>query len=131
MAGLLANIQNTDVQLQQLYNTIQKSDGEYQEMFGRLAELWRELDDENKSSVEKMNIVLSGEYILTKLRTYITDEHFKVKAILARKDVSPSWIAVFKQRDATLATYGLKLNDLREDIEVLSKVAWFFQKQQI
>lgn len=124
MAGRVITI---DEELQGLYNRIQANDKEYTDMFEKLSNLWSKLDDESLSSQKKMDIVLSGEYILTKLRTYVTDEHFKVKSFLSRKDVPPSWIAVFKQRDATLSTYGLKITDLRDDIETLSKVAWFFR----
>lgn len=124
MAGRTITI---DEELQSLYNKIQAYDKEYSELFGKLTDLWGKLDDEKIPSSKKMDIVLSGEYIMTKLRTYVTDEHFKVKSFLARKDVPPTWIAVFKQRDATLSTYNLKLNDLRDDIETLSKVAWFFR----
>lgn len=111
---------------------IRKNDIEYKKLFERLKECSDILDEITIDKKKKMETMAEIEFVFTKLRMSITNEMVNIKSIISDKDFLSNksllqYVAMFKTRETTLNTYNLRLNEIREDMNVFQKFMWMYQ----
>jgi len=105
----------------EMFRRIVNNDVKYNSLFDKLLENTSILEEQSNYK-EKIQTVLSVEFLLFRLRVLISEEHFKVKSILNNRETPVNWISTFKQRDVHLASLHQRLIDIRFDVEVLQKL---------
>lgn len=97
----------------------EEKDKKFDTVFQELEALLSSLDYECS---DKSKILIKAEYLLTQLRILIEGEHIQVKRFLNSTNATVK--AFFVKRDVYLSQISLKLNNIREDLNLIQKTLY-------
>ena len=98
------------------------------ELFNALVEGTADFEDMDCPLTVKYEILITHEYIMTRLRILISDELRKIDFALSNEQVlSGQEKSFYNKRKTYLLAVNARLNDIREDLNVLQKTTYFMK----
>lgn len=98
------------------------------ELFGVLVDGTENFEDIELPTTEKYDVLITHEYLLTRVRILIADELRKIDFALSNEQVlSGQEKAFYNKRKTYLLSVNARLNDIREDLNVLQKTTYFMK----
>lgn len=94
------------------------NDDKINELFSEIEDL---IDKSHDTDSKKIDILISTEYLVTKIRTIVTTEQLRVNQLLV-SEATEVVKAIFKQRNTYLGIVNQRLNELREDASTIQKL---------
>lgn len=94
------------------------NDDKINELFSKIEDL---IDKSHDTDSKKIDILISTEYLVTKIRTIVTTEQLRVNQLLV-SEATEVVKAIFKQRNTYLGIVNQRLNELREDASTIQKL---------
>lgn len=94
------------------------NDDKINELFSKIEDL---IDKSHDSDSKKIDILISTEYLVTKIRTIVITEQLQVNQLLT-SETTEVVKAIFKQRNTYLGIVNQRLNELREDASTIQKL---------
>lgn len=98
------------------------------ELFGVLVDGTENFEDIELPTTEKYDILITHEYLLTRVRILIADELRRIDFALSNEQVlSGQEKAFYNKRKTYLLSVNARLNEIREDLNVLQKTTYFMK----
>lgn len=98
------------------------------ELFGMLVDGTENFEDIELPTTEKYDILITHEYLLTRVRILIADELRRIDFALSNEQVlSGQEKAFYNKRKTYLLSVNTRLNEIREDLNVLQKTTYFMK----
>lgn len=110
--------------LARLQSSQYEKDQKIDALFSKLISDTELLESDELSSHKKYELVLANEYLLTRLRFLIADEMIKVEHGLSIEINETAVKAFYNKRKGYLAVVNQRLLEIREDLNVLSKITY-------
>lgn len=107
-----------------LASKMDAADKEIDSLISSIHDMTADLNNPQVSNHTKYESIVSIEFLLVRARILTEFEHLKVKQVLSKNQVEAYLKAIFIKRDQYLAQVSLKLNAIRDDIEILQKVVY-------
>lgn len=100
------------------------------ELFTMLVDGTQNFEDIELSTTEKYDTLITYEYLLTRLRFLVADELRKIDFALSNEQVlSGQEKAFYNKRKTYLLAVNARLNDIREDLNILQKTTYFMKER--
>lgn len=115
--------------MDELHTLITERDKVIEGLLEKIATRTGVFDDDSVSLSVKYKSLMSLEYLFIRLRIVTEAEHISVKKILSQSDVSPHIRGVMSKRDVYLSQVTAKLQAIREDINVFSRLYWNYSNK--
>lgn len=127
MAGLNTNNNENDQML--LNKLVVAKDEKLEELMARLVSETEGLEDGDKPLSEKNEIIVSIVFLITRLRFLIVDELSRLDFDINKKEYdgvfTDSLKKKFGNRRAFLYNMNNRLNDIREDLNLVEKTFYY------
>ena len=121
---------SNDSVLNKMKSECEKKESKINELFEAIIAGTEEFEDLDMSATEKYDILISHEYLLTRLRLLIADELRRLDFALAHDSVlSAQEKGFMTKRKNYLITVNTRLNDIREDLNTLQKTTYFLKSR--
>jgi len=105
-----------------------KKESKINELFTVLVDGTQELEILDLSTSEKYDILITHEYLLTRLRFLVADELRRIDFALSNDQIlSGQEKTFYTKRKTYLLSVNARLNEIREDLNVLQKTTYFLR----
>lgn len=126
--AVVTSSMSDDTALNKMRTESQKKESKIDELFEIIVNGTEEFEDIDLSATEKYDILISHEYVLTRLRLLIADELRRIEYILSNDSVLSTQEKVFlTKRKNYLLVVNTRLNEIREDLNTLQKTTYFLR----
>ena len=116
--------------LVKLDNECSVKESKINELFNMLVEGTQNFEDLELSTTEKYDTLITYEYLLTRLRFLVADELRRIDFALSNEQVlSGQEKAFYNRRKTYLLSVNARLNDIREDLNVLQRTTYFMKER--
>lgn len=100
------------------------------ELFNALIEGTENFEDLELSTGEKYDTLITYEYLLTRLRFLTADELRRIDFALSNENILKGQEkAFYTKRKTYLLSVNARLNEIREDLNVLQKTTYFMKER--
>ena len=121
---------NVSERLVKLNNECSVKESKINKLFNMLVEGTQNFEDLELSTTEKYDTLITYEYLLTRLRFLVADELRRIDFALSNEQVlSGQEKAFYNRRKTYLLSVNARLNDIREDLNVLQRTTYFMKER--
>jgi len=107
----------------QYLSLMKKKDDQIESLFLRIEEK-TDVILEDEDIQKNFEAVISTEFLMVKLRVFITHELSSVKLILNNNESNKLIIPIFKKREVYLLSMIQRLNELRDDLTTIQRTIY-------
>lgn len=126
----VTSVTSDDMVLNKIKAESSKKESKINELFETIINGTEEFENIDSSANDKYDILITHEYVLTRLRFLIADELRRIEFALSNDSVLSTQEKVFiTKRKNYLLVVNTRLNEIREDLNTLQKTTYFLKSK--
>lgn len=130
MAEIKTTLPEIGDALASLKHAADEKDKRMNTLFDEISKLTAPLEDMDMSTVKKYEVIMNSEYLLVRLRFLVNDEMKSIEYSLNMSEDITNILAIksfFTKRKQYLISLQSRLNEIREDLNVLQRSYYNFK----